>query len=537
MSPSILRRAAKPRPRLPRAAITRATRGAELHFLDAEAVAKVGSWEVELGTGALFVSPELRRILGWAWEGEPDLARLCDAAHPDDRTRVGAWLGRSQTGTAQAAECFFRLVRTDGTIGTFYGRRALRLGHHGKPARLCGTIQDVTEQVATERAINEAAHLYRDIFENCAWGVFQTTADGRYLTANPALARIYGYASPDELLAKLTDIGGQLYVDPSRRGAFVDAMVGEGIVHGFDSQVYRRDGSIIWITETCREVRTSTGRLLYYEGTVEDISARKRGEAALLRATAEAEAAKRALESANLELERRVAERAAEISAMQDELLRKERLSTLGKLTATVAHELRNPLSAIRNSMHVLANGPSERALKRVDRCVTRCDTIIADLIDYSHVRKLTRRVTRLDDWLRAFVESYPIADGIALEPLLDAPGVQVRLDGERFRRVLVNLVDNAVQALDESVAACDRRITIATQGGEAAHIVVADSGPGIPPEVLAKVFDPLFSTKSFGTGLGLPTVRQVVEQHGGTVELTSHPGRGTQVEIRLPRA
>ena len=537
-----LRHGAKPRQRPRRSVAPGAARRTETHLLDAQTVAKVGSWEVDLSTGSLYVSPELRRVIGWALAGEPDLARLGDVVHPDDRVRLETWLGRNQSAAARMSDCIFRLIRADGVVGTFYGRRELRLGHHGKPARLVGTIQDVTEQGAAGRAINEAAHIYRDIFENCAWGVFQTTDDGRYITANPALARIYGYATPEELLGRLTNIGGQLYVDPARRAAFVRAMTDHGELHGFESQVYRRDGSVIWITETCRAVRTSTGRLLYYEGTVEDISDRKRAEAATRRATDEAEAAKRALEAANLDLERRVAERTAELRAMQDELLFKERLSTLGKLTATVAHELRNPLSAIRNSMHVVrgaaepATAPLDRAMGRIDRCVARCEAIIADLIDYSHARKLACRVTRLDEWLRDFLESHPIASGIAVDARLGAEGVLVRLDGERFKRALVNLVDNAVQAMEETPGLAERRLVVATEGGKEPRIIVADSGPGIPPDVLPKVFDPLFSTKSFGTGLGLPTVRQIVEQHQGTVEIASRAGAGTRVEIRLPR-
>ena len=538
-----LRLVAKPhsRPRVRRAPSLNAPKRAETHLLDAQAVAQVGSWEIDLATGVLSITPELRRMIGCAWDGDPDLAWICDAAHPSDRVRVEAWLGRSQANTQQGSECFFRLVRSDGTIGTFHGKRALRLGHHGQPARLCGIIQDVTDQVGSDRAINEAAHLYRDIFENCPWGLFQTTSDGRYVTANAALARIYGYETPGELIGRLTDIGGQLYVDHDRRNAFVAAMDERGVVHGFESQVYRRDGSIIWITETCRAVRTSTGRLLYYEGTVEDISARKRNEAALTRAVAETEAAKHAVEAANDALERRVAERTEELRATQEELLRQERLSTLGKVTATVAHELRNPLSAIRNSMHAVRemvgsdHEPFDRPLARVERCVTRCETIIADLIEYSHVRQLRCRTTVLDDWLREFLGAYPVPDGITLEAKLGAAGAKVKLDPDRMKRVMVNILENAAQAFADAGKLAERRVRITTDYGTEPRIVIADTGPGISPDVLPNVFDPLFSTRSFGTGLGLPTVRQVVEQHGGKVALTSTLGAGTQVEIRLP--
>jgi len=391
-------------------------------------------------------------------------------------------------------------------------------------------------------AATEAANFYHDIFENCPWGLFQTTADGRYVHANPALARIYGYDSPSEMTARLTDIGGQLYVERDRRAAFVAAMRARGVVHGFESQIYRRDGSIIWITETCREVRNSAGRLLYYEGTVEDISERKRNEAALTRAMAESEAAKRDVEAANGALERRVAERTAALRQAQEELLHKERLSTLGKVTATVAHELRNPLSAIRNSMYALremaagAVVPFERPLARIERCVERCDTIIADLIEYSHVRKLRCRGIVFDEWLREFLDGYMPAEGVALETRLAAPGVKVQLDPDRMKRVMVNLLENAVQAFEEARDRPERRIRVATEAGTELRLVIADTGPGIAPEILPDVFDPLFSTKSFGTGLGLPTARQIVEQHGGTVALTSTAGAGTEVEIRLPR-
>ncbi|HUZ75823.1 MAG TPA: ATP-binding protein [Stellaceae bacterium] len=524
-----------------RAQQQRRTPRVETHLRDAQSLALLGSWEVDLGTGGTFVSDEMRRIFGWAAQDAPDLARVLDVVHPDDRTRVDEWLCRNAAARPPRAGCFFRIVRGDGTLATLFGRSALRAPRNGSEPRLCGTVQDVTEQVATERAINEAAHLYHDIFEHCAWGVFQTTADGRYLTANPALARIYGYDGPAELLARLTDIGGQLYLDPGRRDEFVSAMRARGVVEGFESQVYRRDGSVIWIAETCREVRTSTGRLLYYEGTVRDVSERKRNEAALRRATAAADAANRTIQTINQDLERRVEARTAELKAVQHELLRKERLSTLGKLTATVAHELRNPLSAIRNSLHVaraaVAEPALDRPLGRIERSIRRCDRILCDLLDYAHTRRLDRRAIKLDAWLGNCLDDYRHPDAIVIERHFGAGETLVRLDGERFVRAIDNVLDNAVQSLEECGDAAVRRITVATTVAERVTIVIADTGPGIPPDILPNVFDPLFSTKSFGTGLGLPTVKQIVELHDGTVDLTSTPGRGTEIRITLPRA
>ena len=119
---------------------------------------------------------------------------------------------------------------------------------------------------------------YRSIFENAIEGIFQTTPSGQYLNVNPALAKMYGYDSRQDLIKRLTHIDNQLYVDPSRRDAFVEAMKVNGVVRGFESEIYRKDGSIIWISENARTVFDENGKISYYEGMVEDITERKRLE-------------------------------------------------------------------------------------------------------------------------------------------------------------------------------------------------------------------------------------------------------------------
>jgi PAS domain S-box-containing protein len=132
-----------------------------------------------------------------------------------------------------------------------------------------------------EEALKEMEAKYYSMFENAVSGIFQTTIDGRYISANPALARIYGYNSPAELITGLTDISDQLYVDPKRRDEFVSDLQNNGSVSDFESQIHRQDGTIIWISENARAVRDESGKLLYYEGFVEDITQRKQAEYAL----------------------------------------------------------------------------------------------------------------------------------------------------------------------------------------------------------------------------------------------------------------
>ena len=161
-----------------------------------------------------------------------------------------------------------------------------------------------TIRCAMERQIERAALIgekdnYYGIFDHLVEGIFRTTLDGHYLLANVALARIYGYISPTELVANVTDIARKLYVEPGRREEFVRLMQANDTITDFESRIYRKDGDIIWISENCRAVRDKQGNLLYYEGTVEDITERKRAEEEIRRTTAELSRSREELHAKN----------------------------------------------------------------------------------------------------------------------------------------------------------------------------------------------------------------------------------------------
>ncbi|HTQ34702.1 MAG TPA: ATP-binding protein, partial [Stellaceae bacterium] len=225
------------------------------------------------------------------------------------------------------------------------------------------------------------------------------------------------------------------------------------------------------------------------------------------------------------------------------ELLKKERLSVLGQFTATVANELRNPLAAIRNTLFTMREIATtsgltlDRPIARIQRSIARCDRIIGNLLEYVRTPDLTRVPVNFDDWLRDILAEHGLPPTATLIEDYGAPGSIVRIDSDRLRHVVLNLVDNAAQALGE-MPTSDRSLRISMSSRVAAgalEVIVADNGPGIPPGVLPRIFEPLFSTKSFGTGLGLPIVKQIVVQHGGTIAIESEMGTGTTVTIRLP--
>ncbi len=180
-----------------------------------------------------------------------------------------------------------------GTVGFSHCQRdGLRPAYGHRPwtrtevtlLQLAATAMSLAiERAQASVSLRLAEQKYRSIFENAVEGIFQSTIDGHYLTVNPMLARIYGYPSPEALMATMQNIGQQLYVDPQRREVFVRQMLRQGSVLGFESQVYRRDGSTIWISESARVIYDDEGKAIGFEGTVEDITTRKQGEVELER--------------------------------------------------------------------------------------------------------------------------------------------------------------------------------------------------------------------------------------------------------------
>ena len=199
--------------------------------------------------------------------------------HPDDRSQVRAAI---MTALAEGSRyrVEYRLCCRDGSEKWVLERGAGVIDERGERV-LEGFIEDISEEVVRRRRVAEAELRYRSIFENSVIGIFQTTDDGHYLAANAALARLYGYASPDELMASLRDIATRLYVNPQRRDEFARLIRRNGRVIDFESEVFRADGKRIWIAENAHAVRGPDGELLYYEGTVEDISERREYQARL----------------------------------------------------------------------------------------------------------------------------------------------------------------------------------------------------------------------------------------------------------------
>ena len=227
----------------------------------------------------VFVGQGSEELTGYSAQeflGESDIT-LESITHLEDRKRVREIIDNAVE-TRQRFVAEFRIIHADGEIRWLIERGCPIYNDFGQVEAIEGFLQDITPRKLSEIAAYKAEERFRSIFDNAVEGIYQTTPDGQYLNFNPALANIYGFKSASELKSGITDIDEQLYVEAGKRNEFIKLMTQQGIVKNFEAQVRRRDGEIIWISENAREVRDHTGRLMFYEGTVSDITQRKQHE-------------------------------------------------------------------------------------------------------------------------------------------------------------------------------------------------------------------------------------------------------------------
>jgi two-component system, sensor histidine kinase and response regulator len=391
-------------------------------------------------------------------------------------------------------------------------RHRLISGSNGEVRGMRSTLQDISALKRVEQELRTAEEKYRSIFENAIEGIFQTTPDGRFQSANPALAAIYGYATPQEMMRQLSDIKTQLYVDPNRRSQFVQQIESQGEVSGFVSQVFRQDGSVIWISEHARVVRGERGRVLYYEGTVEDITARRETEEAVARAR------DAALESARLKSE----------------------------FLANMSHEIRTPMNGIIGMTGLLMDTemtPKQRDFAQtIQQSADSLLHILNDILDFSKIEAGMMVFEDIDFDLASTVEGSVDVLGeraaskkVELVSLVhsDVPHA-LRGDPGRLRQVVTNLVGNAVKFTSAGEVFVRARKSEETWNDVIVRFEITDTGIGIALEAQAKLFhafvqaDGSTTRKYGGTGLGLAICKQLVTQMGGEIGVQSNPGKGS---------
>ena len=373
-----------------------------------------------------------------------------------------------------------------------------------------------------ERLRHRAERDYKTMFDNLNVGIYRSDPGGRMVRANPALVRLNGYETEEELLAAVGDIAREWYVEPERRAQFRTAMERDGYVEGFESEVYRhKTRERIWVSENAYLVRGNSGRVVFYEGTVVDITARKASEDRL-----------------------RMALRESEISS-----------KAKSDFLASMSHELRTPLNAILGFSQIMAAeslGPHENPKYReyaedIKGSSEHLLDIINDVLDVSKIEAgempVHPETIDLDAVLEECARPFQVMNGnrqdrVRVEVCADAP--RLVTDRRYLRQILTNLLSNA-----DKYTPPDGTIRVAadSDGDGWIRVSVADTGSGIAPEDLDKVLEPFGQARANvavtheGTGLGLSLSKMLMEMQDGELTLESEPGTGTTVTLRFPPA
>jgi PAS domain S-box-containing protein len=377
--------------------------------------------------------------------------------------------------------------------------------------------RNITERRHIERALRDAESKYRDIFENAVEGMFQSTPAGEVINCNPAMVRIYGYDSPGEF--KSAVLADRIYVEAGHREKFVRSIREQGWMTGFESQVYRKDGTIIWTSEKARIVRDEKGEILYYEGFVEDITERKRIAEELHRAKVVAETA----------------------SLTKSEFL------------ANMSHEIRTPMNGIIGMTELVLGSdltPEQREyLEIVRNSADSLLSLINDLLDFSKIEAGKLRLDPIEFMLRPTLDS--MFNTLALRAqrknlelscniFPDVPDALIG-DPDRLRQILLNLVDNAIKFTEKGSVILHIRSELESAKRAVLCFSVTDTGIGIPEDKQQLVFeafsqaDNSMTRKYGGTGLGLAICSQLVEIMGGEITVESKPGLGSAFHVTLP--
>ncbi|MBM3841022.1 MAG: PAS domain S-box protein [Verrucomicrobia bacterium] len=463
---------------------------------------------VRVGTPA---TPSQRRVL----EHGPELI-----LRPDPLVFPAESIPFGDTSRPSASLLFTRIRNASKVIGLLSVQSYTANAYTAEDLETLQTLADLCggalERIRAAEALRQTEARYHSIFDNAVEGLAQVAPEGRFLTANPALARMLGYASPEELMASITDIGQQLYVDPNWRKVLTRQLAEKGFIKGHEIQAYRKDGQIIRVSISSHVARDEGGKVLYFESVIEDITERK---------------------------------------SLETQLRHIQKLESIGQLAAGVAHDFNNLLTIIQGYTSLLQNSPDPQAdlreaLAQIGNAAQRGADLTRQLLTFSRRQPMRPVLLDLNEVVRNVgkVLQRVLGEHMTLQchecpalPLIEA-------DLGMVEQVIMNLAVNARDAMPQGGT-----LTLATEAIEidAAYVsthpeaatgphvalTVSDTGIGMDAATLGRIFEPFFTKKEVGkgTGLGLATVYGVVKQHQGWIEVTSAVGRGSTFKVLLP--
>jgi PAS domain S-box-containing protein len=371
-------------------------------------------------------------------------------------------------------------------------------------------FRNMGERIKALEAVRQAEAKYRSIFDNAVEGIFQLSPEGKWLSANPAVAGIFGYKSVEEFMAEANSKSPRMYGDAVRRREFLGQLNERGVVARFESQCTHPDGGKIWVSESAHVVRDAESGVDHIEGTIEDITERM-----------EAEEARR------------------EVERMKNEFV------------SVVSHELRTPLTSIRGSLGLLAAGRmgelSSQAQRMIGIAVSNTDRLVRLVNNILDIERLESGQITMDKQMcdvaslmsAAADVMRPMAEKLSITLAATPAEAQLWADPDRITQVITNLLSNAIKYSPHKGTVW---LSAELRDSEILFIV-KDQGRGIPSDKLESIFhrfqqvDTSDAREKGGTGLGLAISLSIAKQHGGNLWVKSRPGEGSSFYFTVPGA
>ncbi|MDI6767128.1 MAG: PAS domain S-box protein [Bacteroidota bacterium] len=611
-------------------------RESEQSLKEAQKIAHVGNWELDLVNNQLMWSDEIYRI----FEIDPkkfgaSYEAFLNTIHPDDRAMVNDAYTSSVSNRTKY-DIVHRLLMPDGRIKFVHEICETYYDGEGKPFRSLGTVQDITQQRFAEQSLKNSEEKYRSIFESFQDVYYQTDLEGNITIISPSIKARVGY-DPSELIGKNVR---DFYADPVKRDTFMTQLLKHGSVRDYDLNLLRKDGSIIFVLASSHIIYGGDGKPIGIEGTLHDITERKKAEESLRKSQEQYQLITENVADmiAVLDLEGKrlynnpaykpilgdpkllqgtdsfqeihpddrekikrifkeivrtgIGQRAeyrfigkdgaihfiesqgsvirdekgnvsnvvvvsrdiTEKNSLEQQLLRSQRMESIGTLAGGIAHDLNNVLAPIMLALEILrkkyTDADSQRMLETMETSAKRGSDIVKQVLAFGRgvegEKCLLQPKHVVDEIVKIAQETFP--KNIQLRKDIPKNLWVINADPTQMHQVLLNTFVNARDAmtsggtitisaenirLDENYA----RMHIEAKAGNYVLISVADTGKGIPPEILDRIFEPFFTTKEIGkgTGLGLSTVRSIIKSHGGFINVYSEKNKGTTFKFYLP--
>jgi two-component system cell cycle sensor histidine kinase/response regulator CckA len=373
---------------------------------------------------------------------------------------------------------------------------------------------DVTGQRNAEAVREDLEKRYRITYDTAVEGMFQASPDGAFLRVNNSLAQILGYSSAEDFLTSNTEIASRFFFDGEDRARFLRTLKERNVVSNLETQLCRKDGAKVWVSMNARTVRNRKRRVVYFEGTVEDVSRRKR---------------------------------------LEVQLVQSQKTEVIGRLAGGMAHDFGNLLTKILGNLEVLLQDvhpgdPGHEEILAVQETADQATKVCRQLIALSRSQLVRAVEVDINDVVLRMEELLKrlLGEDIEYELILEPHLRTVKADPALVEQILLNLSVNAREAMPKG-----GKLTIATSTqhfdieycrihrevmpGEYTMLAVSDSGGGIPHAVLDHIFEPFHMVRPDGRGLGLSIVHSIVKHFGGHISAESEAGRGTTFRISFP--